>query len=125
MSPDDCGRYVLIQRGDRICGTWSYVATADVYAGEVQATAVSATRARRTRICGRPGSATKTDCATGWQTIERPLRICDGKLSESPDSAARCMGRYVRSADPGTLVEALAAQPWVKACLTPGAQVAP
>jgi len=116
-SPDQCGRYVLIQRGDRICGTWLYVATADVYGGQVEATALSATTARRTRICGRPGSDTQTECSDGWESIDRPLQLCDGKLSESAGGSGACTGRYVRSANPGTQLAELAAEPWAKACL--------
>jgi len=116
-SPDQCGRYVLIQRGDRICGTWFYVATADAYDGQVEATALSATTARRTRICGRPGSDTQTECSDGWESIDRPLQLCDGKLSESAGGSGACTGRYVRSANPGTQLAELAAEPWAKACL--------
>ncbi|MGY3264403.1 hypothetical protein [Lysobacter sp. HA35] len=121
-SPDDCSRYVLVQHGDRICGTWSYVATADYYEGRLQAKALSATTARRTQVCGRPGSETQTECASGWQSIDKPLQLCDGKLAES--SGSECNARYRRSAEPGTQLTALAEQPWVKACLA-GAEAAP
>ena len=121
-APDECGRYVLVQRGDRICGTWSYVATADLYTGQVQATALSDSRARRTRVCGRRGSETQTECDAGWETIDRPLQLCDGKLSESADASGACNGRYERSKSPGTQLEELEAKPWVKACLAATAE---
>ena len=40
-SPDECSRYVLLQQGDRICGTWSYIATSDEFSGRVIARAAS------------------------------------------------------------------------------------
>lgn len=125
MSPDECSRYVLVQRGDRVCGTWSYVATGDVYEGQVQATVISATSARRTRVCGRPGSATRTECADGWESIDKPLQLCDGKLAESSGSGHGCRGRYVRSAEEGTDVATLATKPWVRACLARAAGQTP
>src|SRR5690606_16790247 len=60
-TPEECARDVLVQRGGRICGTWSYVASGQAYEGRVIAQASSATEARRTHICGRPGSETDTE----------------------------------------------------------------
>ena len=120
-SPDECSRYVLLQRGDRICGTWEYVATGDGYAGRVVARAVSATQARRTHVCGRPGSEARTECADGWDRIDKPLRLCDGKLSDVDAAGGACHADYTRA---GTTAEAaeLAREPWVRACLTTGAE---
>jgi hypothetical protein len=117
-SPDMCSRYLLLQRGKRICGTWSYVATYDEYEGRVVAEAISPVEARRTRICGRPGSKTRTPCETGWDTIDRPLRLCDGKLGDLDGKDGKCFADFERVKRPDPSLEALAAQPWVEACLS-------
>lgn len=115
-SPDECSRYVLVQRGRRICGTWSYLATADLYEGRLQATALSGTQARRTQVCGRPGSEARTECDAGWDAIDKPLRVCGETLGtfESPDA---CPGRYVRSRAAIARIAELSAEPWMQACL--------
>lgn len=117
-SPDLCSRYLLLQRGKRICGTWSYVASGAGYEGRVMAEAISPVEARRTRICGRPGSETRTQCDAGWDTIDRPLRICDGKLGDLDGKGGRCFADFERVKRPDPSLEALAAQPWVEACLS-------
>lgn len=117
-SPDLCSRYLLLQRGNRICGTWSYVATWDYYEGRVVAEVVSPSEARRTRICGRPGSETRTECEDGWETIDRPLRLCGGKLGDLDGKGGRCYAGFVRVKRPDPSLEELAAQPWVQACLS-------
>ena len=67
-SPDECSRYVLLQQGDRICGTWSYIATSDEFSGNVLARADSPTVARPTPICGRHGSGPAPESAASWTT---------------------------------------------------------
>src|SRR5690606_7839300 len=59
-APEECSRYLLVQRGERICGTWSYLASGQAYDGRLVARATSPTQARRTHVCGRPGSETDT-----------------------------------------------------------------
>lgn len=117
-SPDLCSRYLLLQRGKRICGTWSYVASGAGYEGRVVAEAISPVEARRTRICGRPGSETRTQCDAGWDTIDRPLRLCDGKLGDLDGKGGRCFADFERVKRPDPSLEALAAQPWVESCLS-------
>ncbi|MFC3685051.1 hypothetical protein [Hydrogenophaga luteola] len=117
-SPDLCSRYLLLQRGKRICGTWSYVATWDYYDGRVVAEVVSPGEARRIRICGRPGSETSTECEAGWDNIDRPLRLCGGKLGDLDGKGGRCYAGFVRVKRPDPSLEELAAEPWVQACLS-------
>lgn len=121
-SPDECSRYLLLQHGDQICGTWAYVATADLYYGHLEAKALSATSARRTKVCGRPGSETQTECDAGWESIDKPLELCDDKLAERTGDTGECKARYARSAQPGTQLTTLANEPWVKACLAGAAE---
>ncbi len=117
-APEQCGRYVLLQRGKRICGTWSYFASGDSYEGRVIAEAMSPLEARRTRICGRPGSETQTECNTGWETIDRPLRLCSGKLGDLDGKDGRCFADFESVEDATTSLQELASQPWVQACLS-------
>lgn len=117
-SPEQCSRYRLLQRGKRICGTWSYVATGAGYEGRVVAEVVSLDEARRTRICGRPGSETRTQCDVGWETVDRPLRLCDGKLGDLDGKGGKCFADFERVKRPDPSLEALAKQPWVEACLS-------
>lgn len=118
QSPELCSRYLLLQRGKRICGTWSYFASGDSYDGRVVAELVSPVEARRTRICGRPGSETGTQCEVGWEVINRPMQLCGGKLGDLDGKAGGCLADFerVESADP--LLDALAAQPWIEECLS-------
>lgn len=122
-SPDECSRYVLVQRGDRICGTWEYIATGDGYAGRVVAHAVSAVEARRTHVCGRPGSEARTECTAGWDRVDKPLRLCDGKLSDIYSAGGACRADYARAAASAEPAD-LARDPWVQACLANGAEAA-
>lgn len=124
-SPDECSRYVLLQQGDRICGTWSYFATGDAYTGRVIARATSSTEARRTHVCGRPGSETDTECETGWQRIDKPLRLCDGKLGDMTRADGSCFADYQSVVLPDEVRDALQAQPWVQECLARDPDVAP
>jgi hypothetical protein len=117
-SPDLCSRYQLLQRGKRICGTWSYVASGAGYEGRVVAEAISPVEARRTRICGRPGSETRTQCEVGWETIDRPLRLCDGKLGDLDGKGGKCFADFERVVRTDPALQALAAQAWVEACLS-------
>jgi hypothetical protein len=117
-APEECGRYLLLQRGSRICGTWFYFATGKAYTGRIVARATSITEARRTHVCGRAGSETNTECDEGWQRIDKPLQICDGKLSDLPRADGSCFGDYraVRMADDQR--DALLAEPWMEDCLS-------
>jgi len=124
-SPDECSRYVLLQQGDRICGTWSYFATNDSYEGRVIARATSPTEARRTHVCGRPGSETDTECEDGWQTIDKPLRICDGKLGDLTRADGSCFADYRAVPLANEVRDALQAAPWVQECLARDPDVAP
>lgn len=117
-SPEQCSRYLLVQRGKRICGTWSYFASGDSYEGRVMAEAISPVEARRTGICGRPGSETSTECEAGWDTIDRPLRLCSGKLGDLDSKDGRCFADFERVEHPGPSLENLAAQSWVEVCLS-------
>ena len=119
-SPDECSQYVLIQRGDKICGTWSYVATGDSYSGRVIAVATSATDARRLRICGRPGSETGTACDVGWERINKPLHNCNGKLADMDEKDGACYAEFARTEVDGSEVVGLSQEPWVEACLAGG-----
>lgn len=123
-SPDECSRYVLVQQGDRICGTWSYLATNDSYEGRVIARATSPTEARRTHVCGRPGSETDTECEDGWQTIDKPLRICDGKLGDMTRADGSCFADYQSVPLANEVRDALQAEPWVQECLARDPDVA-
>lgn len=117
-APEQCSRYLLLQRGKRICGTWSYFASGDIYEGRVMAEAISPVEARRTRVCGRPGSETHTECDTGWEAIDRPLRLCDGKLGDLDGKHGRCFADFDRVENAEKSLADLAAQAWVEACLS-------
>jgi hypothetical protein len=124
-SPEECSRYVLLQQGDRICGTWSYLATNDSYEGRVIARATSPTEARRTHVCGRPGSETDTECEDGWQTIDKPLRICDGKLSNRTRADGSCAASYAPVPMADEVRDTLQAEPWMQECLARDPDVGP
>lgn len=117
-SPEECSRYLLVQRGDRICGTWSYVASGQAYDGRVVARATSSTEARRTHICGRPGAETDTECSDGWQSIDKPLLLCDGKLGDLAGADGACSADYQAAPTSQNELEALQAEPWVQDCLS-------
>lgn len=117
-SPEECSRYLLVQHGDRICGTWSYVASGKGYDGKVVARAISATEARRTHICGRPGVDTDTECDDGWQVIDKPLLLCDGKLGDLVDADGACLADYQAVPTSQDEWDALSAQPWMRDCLS-------
>lgn len=116
-SQDQCSRYLLMQRGDRICGTWSYFASGQEFEGRLVAHGVSGTTARRTHVCGRPGSETDTECADGWQQIDKPLELCGDKLSDMTGADGACFADY--EAVPASKAElaALASQSWLQTCL--------
>lgn len=117
-SPADCSRYVLVQRGERICGTWSYVASGKGYEGRVIARATSTLAARRTHVCGRPGSETTTECEEGWDVVDRPLLLCDGKLGELVDVDGRCLADYQAVPASRSGHAELSTQAWVQDCLS-------
>ena len=116
-SPEECSRYQLLQQGRRICGLWSYVATGDRYEGRVMANALSATKARRIRVCGRAGSETQTECDDGWDIIDKPLHLCDSRLGDLEGEAGTCFADFERVRGDADWQEALVTQPWMKACL--------
>ena len=116
-APEECSRYVLWQRGDRLCGTWAYFASGKSYDGRLIARVTSPTEARRTHICGRPGSDTDTECEDGWQRVDKPLRICDGKLGHTRADGS-CFADYQRVPIADEVRDALQAQPWMLACLS-------
>jgi len=117
-STDACSRYALQQRGERICGVWSYVASGREYEGRVVAEALSPHAARRIRVCGRPGSETRTECDAGWEVIDKPLQLCDGKLGDRAEDGGACVADFERATAAAAEVEALSAQPWMQACLS-------
>lgn len=117
-SPGECSRYVLVQQGDRICGTWSYVASGKAYEGRLVAGATSSTGARRTRVCGRPGSETDTECGSGWQHISKPLLLCNGNLADLAGINGACIADFEQAPTLRSEWEALRAEPWVRECLS-------
>lgn len=117
-SPEECSRYLLVQRGDRICGTWSYLASGKAYDGRVVAHATSSTEARRTHVCGRPGAETDTECSGGWQRIDKPLLLCDGKLGDLTDTDGACFADYQAVPSSQREMEALQMEPWLRDCLS-------
>lgn len=117
-SAAECSRYLLLQRGDRICGTWSYSASGQAYDGRVVARATSSTEAQRTHVCGRPGSETSTECEDGWQRVDKPLRLCGGHLSDLAGVGGACFADYQPVPTHEHEREALLQQPWVQDCLS-------
>lgn len=117
-SQEECARYILGQRGRRICGTWSYVASGQVYQGRVIARAVSATRARQTHVCGRPGSETGTECEDGWESIDQPLVLCGGRLADRAGADGTCAADYQPVPAPESNGVGVPAEAWVQACLS-------
>lgn len=117
-SPDECSRYVLVQRGERICGTWFYLASGQEYEGRVMARATSSIEARRTHVCGRPGSETDIECSDGWQRIDRPLRLCDGRLSDLGAGGRECFADYRPLTISQAERDALKQEPWLQTCLS-------
>lgn len=117
-APEECGRYLLLQRGSRICGTWFYFATGKAYTGRIVAHADSSTEARRTHVCGRQSVESNTECDDGWQPIDKPLRICDGKLSDSTRADGSCFAYYQSVPLADDARDALLAEPWMQECLS-------
>ncbi|MGJ4728077.1 hypothetical protein [Luteimonas sp. SDU101] len=114
-----CGsRARVVQRGERICGTWSYLASAQPYDGRLVARATSSTQARRTHVCGRPGAETDTECSEGWQRIDRPLLLCDGKLADLVGARDKCFADYQTAHASQGELDRLQAAPWVQECLS-------
>ncbi len=77
-SPGECSRYVLVQQGDRICGTWSYVASGKSYEGRVVARATSSTRGPRLRL-----KRDAPTCAAVRVRRPTPNAAADGNTSTS------------------------------------------
>jgi len=117
-SPEECSRYLLVQRGERICGTWHYFASGKAYDGRVVARATSSTQAQRTHVCGRPGAETDTECRDGWQRVDRPLRLCDGRLGDLASADGACFADYEAAPTPEDELAALQLEPWVQECLS-------
>jgi len=119
-SPEECSRYLLVQRGDRICGTWHYLASGIAYDGRVVARATSPTQAQRTHVCGRPGGETDTECSDGWQRVDKPLLLCDGRLGDLAGVDGACFADYEAAPAPEDDLAALQLEPWVRDCLSNG-----
>lgn len=117
-SPEECSRYLLVQRGERICGTWSYLASGQAYDGRLVSRATSSTQARRTHVCGRPGAETDTECSDGWQRIDKPLLLCDGKLGDMVGAGGECFADYQAAHASQGEWDRLLAAPWVQECLS-------
>ncbi len=117
-SPEECSRYVLVQQGERICGNWLYLASGKEYEGRLIARVLSSTEARRTHLCGRPGSETNIECSDGWQEVDRPLRLCGGRLSDLGADGRDCVADYIRVSVSQAEYDALRGQPWMRACLS-------
>jgi len=115
-TPGECSRYVLVQHGARICGTWAYYANG-YYDGRVIAEARSPTQARRVRVCGRPGGETSQECESGWETVDKPLRFCGDKVGDLDSERGGCYASYVRARDTEGALASLRAEPWVQSCL--------
>jgi hypothetical protein len=109
---------VLLQRGSRICGTWFHFASGKEYSGRIVAHADSSTEARRTRVCGRRSVESDTECEDGWQRIDKPLRICKGKLSDLTRADGSCFADYRSMPLANEVRDALQAEPWMQACLS-------
>lgn len=119
-APEECSRYLLVQRGDRICGTWSYLASGKAYEGRVVARVTSPTHALRTHVCGRPGSETDTECVDGWQHVDKPLLLCGAKLGDLAGAQGECVADYEAAPSLHHKWTALQGEPWVQDCLSDG-----
>lgn len=117
-APEECSRYLLVQRGERICGTWSYLASGQAYDGRLVARATSPTQARRTHVCGRPGAEAGKECSHGWQRIDKPLLLCDGKLGDLAGAGGECVADYQAAHASRGEWDRLQAAPWVQECLS-------
>lgn len=117
-SPEECSRYLLVQHGDRICGTWSYLASGKAYNGRVVARVTSPTQARRTHVCGRPGAETDTECSDGWQSIDKPLLLCGGRLGDLAGADGACVADYQPAPASQAGWTALQVASWVRDCLS-------
>jgi hypothetical protein len=121
-----CTGYYLLQRNDKICGTWAYFATG-MYEGRLQATAIDPTHAKLTKICGRPSSDMQTQCEgglekeapVGWEDSQQTLELCHGRLLGAGEvcQAANTQQGYGRQALKPSKRKELLSQPWVQSCL--------
>lgn len=116
-APEECSRYVLVQQGHRVCGVWSYVASGQLYEGRVMATATSDSAAQRTHVCGRRGSETDMECRDGWQRINKPLFLCDGKLGDQVMARDACDADFEPGSPSSSTIDALLKSEWVRACV--------
>lgn len=105
-------------RGERICGTWFYLASGKAYEGRLIARATSALAARRTHVCGRPGSEAGTECEDGWDVVDRPLLLCAGGLADAAGADGRCLADYRSVPASRSGHAALTEQSWVQDCLS-------
>ena len=71
-----------------------------------------------THVCGRPGSETRTECRDGWDIVDRPLLLCDGKLGDLVGSEGRCLADYQAAPASRSGHAALSEQAWVRDCLS-------
>lgn len=58
------------------------------------------------------------DCEDGWESIDRPLLLCDGGLADLVGKDGTCLADYQPAAARGGDKAALLAQPWVQRCLS-------
>jgi hypothetical protein len=126
-----CTGYTLLQRKQNVCGNWSYFATG-IYQGQLQAIANGRTTAKLTKICGRSGSNTQTECKTNplvadetnWEIPTgdvTALKLCNGKLVEGSGSCKSLIKQnsgYRYSALSSVKKQKLLAEPWMQSCLT-------
>lgn len=70
-----CTNFLLRQKGNRVCGFWTYFAT-HYYSGKIQATLLSPSTARSVRMCGREGDYTKTPCSieTKFPSVDKAYK---------------------------------------------------
>ena len=117
-----CTGYYLVQKNKNVCGTWEYFATNMMYEGQLQAVAEDKTHAKWTKICGRPGSETHTECAgdTNWENSQKTLQLCNGRLIEGDEvcNATLVKNGYHKQKLKSSMQKSLLATPWVQQCLS-------
>ncbi|SEH18420.1 hypothetical protein SAMN05428974_2653 [Sphingopyxis sp. YR583] len=103
-----CEYKMLAQRGDRVCGVQRYFATNAYYEQRFVGTARE-NIVNIEKICGDPGSETDSYCSgrapsnaakVGWQTTDRKLGLCNGRLSGDVANSHSCAGVSRRSGMP-------------------------
>ncbi len=69
------------------------------------------------RVIAYASSETYTDCAEGWQQIDKPLELCSGKLSDTVGADGACFADYEAVPASQAVLAELEVQPWLKTCL--------